>query len=203
MPAAERQGRQTARRSRCLGRGRGDPPRHVLLASKERACAGQQRRFDALRLGYNTERPHDALGGTRRRRATRARGGRIPSGSPHPNTLGPAAHPCRARTGAVSELPHPALEPARRQLAARRTGDRTQPRGDRHRSPARCPRPRVPDGARPAGAGARCPDRWRSGEPTGARPPIAAAPVRSPRSRVVSPPHWSRPAPPSARRRPA
>jgi transposase InsO family protein len=29
----------------------------------QRTCAGQQRQFDAFRLEYNTERPHDALGG--------------------------------------------------------------------------------------------------------------------------------------------
>ena len=30
----------------------------------QRTGAGQQRQFDAFRLEYNTERPHDALGGT-------------------------------------------------------------------------------------------------------------------------------------------
>ena len=29
----------------------------------QRTCAGQQRQFDAFRVEYNTERPHDALGG--------------------------------------------------------------------------------------------------------------------------------------------
>ena len=29
----------------------------------QRTCAAQQKQFDAFRLEYNTERPHDALGG--------------------------------------------------------------------------------------------------------------------------------------------
>ena len=29
----------------------------------QRTCVRQQRQFDAFRLEYNTERPHDALGG--------------------------------------------------------------------------------------------------------------------------------------------
>jgi hypothetical protein len=35
----------------------------------------QQRAFDAFRATYNGERPHDALGGGRRRRCTRPRRG--------------------------------------------------------------------------------------------------------------------------------
>jgi transposase InsO family protein len=47
----------------------------------QRTCAGQQRQFDAFRTEYNTERPHDALGGDTPRSRY------LPSRRPYPERL--------------------------------------------------------------------------------------------------------------------
>jgi putative transposase len=54
----------------------------------QRTCAAQQKQFDAFRLEYTTERPHDALGGDTPGRAMRRRPDRIPSGCPPRTTRG-------------------------------------------------------------------------------------------------------------------
>ena len=54
----------------------------------QRTCAAQQQQFAAFRLEYNTERPHDALGGDTPASQYTARRGRTPSGCQCRSTLG-------------------------------------------------------------------------------------------------------------------